>query len=120
MAGDALRMPLDMGFDIIKCGRDTCLPAPVASGVRPALNARDVRSPQGLGYASNPRVTEVGPLTQCVARTPLIMALVVPRKLLRQGGTGGGDMMTTSIHPYTRQHINLRHNSHQSLRSSSD
>jgi hypothetical protein len=41
--------------------------------VRPTLNARDVRSPQGLGCASNPHVTEARPLTQCAAWAPLIM-----------------------------------------------
>jgi hypothetical protein len=55
-----------MGATRIKYGRDVCLFTPVVNSVRPTLKADGVRSPQGVGRASNSRVTEMRPLILCV------------------------------------------------------
>jgi hypothetical protein len=51
----------------MKCGQDVRLSALTTDGVLPALNVGDVRSPQGMCRASNPRVTEARPLTLTTA-----------------------------------------------------
>jgi hypothetical protein len=105
-----------VGATHIKYGQEVHMFAPVIGCVHLALKAGGVCSPQGLGRASNPCVTEEKTI-ESLCRT--WVALIMTFTILAID-TGDGDMRrgqddTVHLFPYASRRANLRRSLHQSF-----
>jgi hypothetical protein len=106
-----------VGATRIKYGQAAHMFAPVTGGVRHALKAGDMCSLQGLGHASNPRVTEAKTI-ESLRHTwvALIMTFTIPAIDTWDGDMQRGQDDIVLLLPYASRRDSLHCSLHKSLR----